>query len=176
MPYLTVQTTSFMVRPLCNEKSRFQLPPPEPPQQYSFMDAQDVYKRQMHHGIALLLCSHGHAGGAVHVGGSQIQNLRKRRSGLLRKIIGFMHSLAGLPHKGHTGMNGFLNAGDFCTYGLSSGDRFFCQLSHLIGNHGKTASGLTCPGCFNGGVQGQQVGLVSNIGNNTCLLYTSRCV
>ena len=37
---------------------------------------------------------------------------------------------------------------------------FFCQFAHFVGHYGKTASGLASAGRFNGGVQGQQVGLV----------------
>ena len=46
------------------------------------------------------------------------------------------------------------------------------QGAHLIGDHGKTPAMLAGPGGFNGGVQGEQVGLFSNLGNHADhLLY-----
>jgi hypothetical protein len=36
-------------------------------------------------------------------------------------------------------------------------------MTHLISHHGKATSLITCPGCLNGGIQGQQVGLIGNI-------------
>jgi len=43
---------------------------------------------------------------------------------------------------------------------------FFGQLAHLVGHHGKTPTGLASAGRFNGGIKGQQVGLVGNIRND----------
>ena len=39
------------------------------------------------------------------------------------------------------------------------------QVAHLIGYHGKTAAHFPGAGGFNGGVQGQQVGLLGNAVN-----------
>ncbi len=51
---------------------------------------------------------------------------------------------------------------DFMGGGLSSGS----QSTHLIGNHSKTTTMLTGAGCFNRGVQRQQVGLFGDATNH----------
>ena len=42
----------------------------------------------------------------------------------------------------------------------------FGQLAHFVGHHGKAAALLTSAGGFNGGVQRQQIGLVSDFTNH----------
>jgi signal peptidase I, bacterial type len=42
---------------------------------------------------------------------------------------------------------------------------FFRQFAHLIGHHGKAAPRVASPGGLNGGVEGQQVGLVRDVFN-----------
>ena len=43
--------------------------------------------------------------------------------------------------------------------------RFAGQLPHFIRNYSKATTGLTCPRRFNGGIEGQQIGLVGNFLN-----------
>jgi hypothetical protein len=46
---------------------------------------------------------------------------------------------------------------------LGGGYRFFRQLAHFVGHHGKTASRFTCAGRFYGRIKRQQIGLVCNV-------------
>ncbi|MNO79635.1 hypothetical protein D3C76_708120 [compost metagenome] len=41
-----------------------------------------------------------------------------------------------------------------------------CKGTHLVGNHGKTATLLTCPGRLDGRIERQQVGLFGNGGDD----------
>ena len=48
------------------------------------------------------------------------------------------------------------------------------ELLDLAGHHGEPLARLARPGSLDGGVEGEQVGLLRDAGD--CLLYTSRCV
>ena len=46
---------------------------------------------------------------------------------------------------------------------VGRGHGFFGQFAHFVGHHGKTATSLASACRFNGGIKGQQVGLVGNV-------------
>lgn len=49
---------------------------------------------------------------------------------------------------------------------LGCGHGFFCQFAHFVGHYCKSTPGSARTGCLYGGVKGQQIGLIRNIGNN----------
>ena len=102
-------------------------------------------------------------GGGIH----QLHNFAQRRAGRARELGGRVDHVHHLIHVAHIFAGSVLDIAYGVTHFLGGGHGFFCQLAHFVGHHGKSAPGLASTGRFNGGVKGQQIGLVGNIRNNT---------
>ncbi len=63
---------------------------------------------------------------------------------------------------GRTGLNGLDRVADVG----GGGHGLFGQLAHFIRYHGETSPGFTGPGGLNGGIEGQQISLIRDIGND----------
>ena len=76
------------------------------------------------------------------------------------------HFAQGLVHGFHALGGAGLDGADGVAHIVGGGHGLFGQLAHLVRHHGKAASGLAGAGGLNGGVEGQQVGLVGNVRND----------
>ena len=50
---------------------------------------------------------------------------------------------------------------------MGGGHGLFSQFAHLVGNHSEASPRISGPCRLNGGVQGQQIGLICNIPDNS---------
>ena len=80
--------------------------------------------------------------------------------------LGFLLQAVGLASGGAHHLQGLAGG---TLQGLGNGDNFFGgaagalgQVAHLVGDHGKAAALLAGTGGLNGGIQGQQVGLLGD--------------
>ena len=60
-----------------------------------------------------------------------------------------------------------LNSLDRVAHVRGGGHGLFGQLAHFIRHHGETSPRFTRPGGLNGGIEGQQIGLIRNIGDDS---------
>ena len=78
----------------------------------------------------------------------------------MNKKILIIGGLVGLLHvSSRAGLDG----ADGLSHLLGGGHGFLGELAHLVGHHGEASSGLAGPGRLDGGVQGQEVGLVRDV-------------
>ena len=84
-------------------------------------------------------------------------------AGLAGKAGGGLHFFEGIVHADHAFVGAFLDGLDSAAHILGGGHGFFGQFAHFVGHHGKAAPGLARTGGLNGGIEGQQVGLVRNV-------------
>ena len=89
-----------------------------------------------------------------------LQNSTHHITGIGGLVCRVHAQLRGLVHSQHIApgfiLNGLYGLLDF----LGGAHGFFSQLAHLVGHHGKSAPGLASARRFNGGVEGQQIGLI----------------
>ena len=73
-----------------------------------------------------------------------------------RKFRSFFHGI-------HIAAGFFLNGKDGFFHFLGGAHGLFRQLAHFVGHHGKAASGFPGTGGFDGGIKGQQIGLIRHL-------------
>ncbi len=118
-------------------------------------------------GGRLLLTGRGNGMHLIRSGIHRRHDFLKGLTGQTGKIRCPTDLLHGVFSTGRTFFRALLNGLDGIAHVEGGSHRLFRQLAHLVSHHGKTAPGITGAGGFDGGIEGQQVGLVGNIGNDT---------
>src|SRR5207248_7294037 len=96
---------------------------------------------------------------------NDVGNGVERASGLVRQRRTAFHFLRALLHDDHRLVRFGLNRLDEGGNVFRRATAMFGQLADFVGDDRESASGLSCAGGFDGGVQGEQIGLLGNVVN-----------
>lgn len=96
----------------------------------------------------------------------QGNDLRKRLLRRIGKLRALLHRSGGFLHACHAFSGTLLDGVHGRTDFLRGAPGFLGQATHLVGDNGKPLARFAGPRCFDCRVQGQQVGLVGDAGDN----------
>ena len=110
------------------------------------------------------------SGDGLHLlgcGVHQIHNFMQCLARGARKRGGGVNHVHNLLHVAYVFAGAILDIADGVAHFLGGGHGLFRQFAHLVSNHGKSSPGFASARRFNGRIEGQQIGLVGNIRNNS---------
>ena len=94
-----------------------------------------------------------------------MEDFFQQRAGLVDAFRDLVGQFSGVIHARNIFVHAVLNVLDSLTHFMGRGHGLFRQLAHIVRHHGKSFACISGPGRFNGGIQGQQVGLIRDIGD-----------